>query len=241
MTYRPYPKYATRDAHAGPLTTCDRCGMLDNGLRMQFQFDFKGGAAPQNAGLIVCDRCQDDFNFQQKLLIIPPDPPTFYNVRPETYAVNETNWLTTTDGQEIITTESDEPIITNFPNPGDVGNASVLTCRISAPGGSVAVAYLDLFVGAPSQGGTSVLQSITGSATRTNIASALTTSGGVATNPDYIVITSASAAQTNLTYVGIFDAATSGTLLMEGAVGASPSIGLGNQVQFNQLGLSITL
>lgn len=208
---------------------------------MSFQYDFRGGSAPINTQILRCVRCQDGLQWQARLLIIPPDPPTFYNVRPENYTVDETNWLTTTDGQEIITTESNEPIITNFPNPGDAGNASILTCRISAPGGSVAVAYLDLFLGAPSQGGVSVLQSITGSATRTNIASALTTSGGVATNPDYIVITSASAAQTNLTYVGIYDAATHGTLLMEGAVGASPSIGLGNPVQFNQLGLSITL
>ena len=122
MTYRPYPKYATRDAHAGPLTTCDRCGMLDNGLRMQFQFDFKGGAAPQNTGLIVCDRCQDDFNFQQKLLIIPPDPPTFYNVRPESYTVDETNWLTTESG-DIINTQDGEPLIQSIPNPGDTAVA----------------------------------------------------------------------------------------------------------------------
>jgi hypothetical protein len=207
---------------------------------MVFQYDFRGGSSPINTQILRCPRCLDDLNYQNKLLIIPPDPPAFFNVRPETYAVNETNWLTTDEG-EIITTESDEPIITNIPNPGDVGNASVLTCEISAPGGSVAVAYLDLFIGAPSQGGTSVLQTITGSGTRTNIASVLTTSGGVATNPDYIVIASASAAQVNVTYVGIYDAATGGTLLMEGAVGASPSIGLGNQVQFNQLGLSITL
>lgn len=240
MTYRPYPKYASRDPHAGPLTTCSTCGFLWNGSDMVFQYDFRGGSSPINTQVLRCPRCVDDMSFQQKLLIIPPDPPTFYNVRPETYAVNETNWLTTESG-DIITTESNEPIITNVPNPGSVGNASVLASDISAPGGSVAVVYLDLFIGAPSQGGTSVLETITGSATRTNIAGALTTSGGVATNPDYIVITSASAAQTNVTHVGLYNAATGGTLLMEGAVSASPSIGLGNQVQFNQLGLSITL
>lgn len=240
MAKRPHPKRTTTNPHDGPWSACDRCGFLASMNRMAFQYDYLGGSVPQNLGLLVCETCTDALNFQQKLLILPPDPAPIFNTRPETYAVNETNWLTTESG-DIITTDSGDPIITNIPNPGSVGNASVLTCRISAPGGSVAVAYLDLFIGAPSQGGASVLQSITGSATRTNIASALTTSGGVATNPDYIVITSASAAQTNLTYVGIYNAATGGTLLMEGAVGASPSIGLGNQVQFNQLGLSITL
>lgn len=239
MTYRPYPKYASRDAHAGPLTTCSTCGLLWNGSDMGFQYDFRGGSSPINTQILRCPRCFDSLAYQQKLLIIPPDPPTFYNVRPEPYSVDEANWLTTNE-QQIILTEADEPITTNIPNPAD-SVASVLACRISAPGVSVAVCYLDLFIGAPSQGGRSVLADITGSSTRTNIASALTTAGGIATNPDYIVVSSASAAQTNVTFVGIYDAATGGTLLMEGAVSASPTIGLGNPVQFNQLGLYITL
>jgi hypothetical protein len=116
-----------------------------------------------------------------------------------------------------------------------------LGCAIVASGGSVAVAYLDLFDGDPASGGRSVLSAITGSATRTNIASSLTTVLGVAKNPDVIVVSTASESQTNVSWVGLYSAATAGTLLMRGPCSASPTIALGNPVQFPALGLQINL
>lgn len=83
---------------------------------MVFQYDFRGGSSPINTNILRCPRCLDDLSFQQKLLIIPPDPPTFYNVRPEPYAVDETNWITTQSG-DIIDTQSGAPLITSVPNP----------------------------------------------------------------------------------------------------------------------------
>lgn len=85
---------------------------------MQWQYDFLGGSVPQNRQLLLCPRCLDALRWQAKLIIIPPDPPPIFNTRPETYTVDETNWLVTDDGS-VITTEGSDPIITSVPNPGD--------------------------------------------------------------------------------------------------------------------------
>jgi hypothetical protein len=112
---------------------------------------------------------------------------------------------------------------------------------ILAPGGDVSTAYLDLFDGNPSSGGVSVLSAITGSSVRTDIASSLTTTSGIATNTSAIVISAESESQTNISYVGIYSASISGALLMSGTVSASPTIALGNPVRFGALGLTINL
>lgn len=207
---------------------------------MQFQYDFLGGSVPQNLGLLVCPRCVDPLTWQQKLLILPPDPAPIFNTRPEPYTVDETNWLTTEDG-DILTTESGSEFITQIPNPATAADTSYLVCEILSPGGSVAVCYLDLFDGDPASGGGSVLSAITGSATRTNVAADLTTTLGIAQNLATLVIAAASAGVASVTHVGIYDAATAGTLLMSGALSASPTIAEGNPVEFAALALSINL
>ena len=91
---------------------------------MQFQWDFFGGATPQNTGYLVCDRCLDDPAYQYKLLILPPDPPPQLNIRPEPYAVDATNFRITEDGDTRITETGDDRIdqsnLTPTGNP-DVG------------------------------------------------------------------------------------------------------------------------
>ncbi len=208
---------------------------------MQFQYDFMGGSVPQSLGILVCQRCLDDLNWQQKLLILPPDPMPIFNTRPESYVVDETNWLTTQDGS-IFQTQSADTYVTPV-NPSDDPNVCILAASLFYPSGSVAVAYYDLFIGNPAgSGATSVLSLITGSATRTNIASSLQTSGGIATNPDVITVTSSAATITNVEYIGIYSAAVSGTLLVSGPVSATfPTIVEGIVVQFDALSLSIDL
>ena len=240
MAHRPHPKNASTNPALGPWSTCDRCGFLFNGSKLQFDYQFMGGSVPQSTGFVVCGPCSDRLNFQQALIILPPDPPSFMNVRPENYYVDETTFLTTEDG-DVLTTESDVPLSPDIPDQDDVAATSLLASSIVESGGSVAVAYLDLFNGDPSGAGTSVLSAITGSATRTNIASSLTTNAGVATNTSALTVASESAATVNVSYVGIYNAASGGTLLMSGAVSASPTIAEGNVVQFAALGLSIDL
>ena len=240
MARRPHPMGASLNPHDGPWVTCDRCGFISSQNRMQFQYDFMGGSVPQNLGLLVCSKCLDDLNWQAKLLILPPDPKPIFNTRPEPYIVDETSWLTTED-EEIIETESGELFITPYTNPATAANTTFLVSSISASGGSVATAYLDLFDGDPAAGGLSVLATITGSATRTNIASSLDTVLGIAQNTTPLIISTSSASQTNISYVGIYSAASGGTLLMSGTVSASPSISSGNPVRFDYLGLQIDL
>lgn len=244
MPYRPHPSGTTTNPGDGPWSACDRCGRLYSGNRLQFQYDFMGGNVPQNLGLLVCSKsCLDELNWQQKLLILPPDPPPFFNTRPENYAVDETNWLTTQDG-DVITTQGDSPIVTPIPNPDSPADATYLTAVLAYSGGSISVAYLDLFIGDPSGADFySVLEAITGSATRTDVASSLTiNSENVAANPDTITVSSSSASTTSVEYVGIYDAASGGNLLVSGPVSATfPTVQLGAIVQFNALGLSIDL
>ena len=133
---------------------------------------------PQNTGFLVCPKHIDPLNVLDMPYILPPDPLPVYNARPENYALDESSDLGTEDG-DTITTEDGVPITTAIPNPSFTANTSKLTSFVLAPSGSVATAYLDLFDGDPTAGGTSVLATITGSATRTNIAADLTTVNGI--------------------------------------------------------------
>lgn len=120
MTHRPSPKYATKDARAGAWTTCDDCGFIDNQSRMQFQFDYMGGAVPMNTGYLVCRRCLNGLNYQRKLLIIPPDPPPLKNTRAENYYIDETDFRTTEDGDTRDTQDGEGRVI--IERMGGTGN-----------------------------------------------------------------------------------------------------------------------
>ena len=211
---------------------------------MQFQYDYMGGAIPMNTGFLVCPRCVDDLNYQRKMLVIPPDPPPLLNTRPEPYSIDETNFFSTMDGDQIVTMQGDN-IITQFPNPTANANTSVLvlSANLDTAQTSLAAAYLDLFLGDPANGGTSILPIITGSALRTNVVSSLEMTGErVMTNSAYLTVTSASAGQSNVSHVGIYNAGAGGLLLASGPVGATyPTILQNTVVRFDQLGLRIQL
>lgn len=242
MSKRPHPRGTTTNPSVGPWTTCDRCGFVSSMSRMQFQYDFMGGSAPQNLGILVCGRCLDDLQYQNMLLILPPDPAPIFNTRPEAYVADETNWLTTQDS-EIITTEDDALFTTPIPNPSDDPNTTYLSASLSYPGGSVATLYLDLFIGDPSADGTSVLSLITGSSTRTNIAASVDTDAAdLATTIEEIVVAASAANITSVEYIGFYDAATAGNLLVSGVVSATfPTVAEGARVAIAATGLQIQL
>jgi len=210
--------------------------------RMAFQFDYLGGSTPQNLGLLVCARCTDDLNYQQKLLILPPDPAPIANTRPEPYSVDETNWITTQDG-DIITTQDGDLMTPTIPSPDYNANTTVLAASLAYPGGSISPLYLDLFIGDPADGGTSILAAITGSGTRTNIASSMgVNTSNEAVNTVVITVTTAALANSNVQYIGLYDAATAGTLLVSGPVSATqPTLIKGVVVQFDELSLVLAL
>ncbi len=129
MPNRPHGR-AKLDPALGPWAVCDRCGLWYSQSDLTWQYDFQGGSTPQRLNILVCRRtCLDDYNYNNMLLILPPDPPPQANIRPEFFAVDEDNWLTTQE-EEIITTQSGDEIITNLPNPDDTAGTSDLTTNI---------------------------------------------------------------------------------------------------------------
>lgn len=242
MAYRWKPKYVEIDPdNPRAVGACDFCGLLWNHDRLQFLYQYMGSVQPQNTHYLVCPKCVFPLNPSDTPNILPPDPVPIYNSRPGFSDIyGETSYLSTEDG-DIIDTQDGDSLITAIPNPGDAANTTYLLSSISAPGGSVATAYLDLFDGDPSSGGRSVLSLITGSNTRTDISSSLSTVSGYAKNYDTLSVVSASENQTNVSWVAIYSASISGALLMSGPCSASPTIALGNPVVFPALGLSINL
>lgn len=241
MVYRWKPRNAIVDAeNPAAWGTCDRCGFVWNLNRLTWQYDYQGTPQLQNLRFLVCPPCYDAPQPQLSPFILPPDPPPIYNARPENYVVDETNWLTTQDN-EIIDTQSGEDLIQSLPNPAPSPPYVNLTAALTYHLGSVAVAYIDLFSGNPLSGGISVLATLTGSATRMNAASVLTTVSGIAENTSAVVLTTACVAMPNINYVGIYDAATAGNLLVSGQVSLSAFLSVGMPVQFDALGLTINL
>ena len=114
---RPHPKYSeTNPDDPRAWGVCDRCGRTWNLHRLQWQFAYQGSSQLQNTRFLVCETCYDVPNPQLSPVILSPDPPPLFNTRPEAYALDETNWLTTQDG-DIIDTELGEDLISTVPNP----------------------------------------------------------------------------------------------------------------------------
>lgn len=247
MAYRWRPKNAEVDPDSPrAFACCDRCGFLHNHHKLQWQFAYQGSALPQNTRRLVCDRCLDPLNPQDAPYIIPPDPLPVINARPGASSVDEGSWLITDEG-EIIATQDGDYIGTAIPNPDDAANASRITlARVDSPGllslfASLGIAYLDIFDGEPSAGGSSVLAALTGSATRTNLASSLSLyrSDTRLVNPAAITITSAALTRVNASHAAFYGAPTGGAPLISGPIGLSQTIAEGNPVTVAPLGIDI--
>lgn len=232
MPYRPHGRARVNPA-LGPWACCDRCQMWYSMADLTWQYDFRGGSTPQQLNLLVCRRtCLDELNYNNMLLILPPDPPPQGVIRPEFFDVDESNWLTTQD-ESILTTQSAVDLIQSIPNPASSANTTYLSARLDYPAGVVTTLYLDLFDGDPTAGGTSILLAITGSATRTNIASNVEATATFAENTTDITVTSSALVAHNVSYVGFYTASLDGTLLVSGRVALSqPLIALNTAVVF---------
>jgi|ERR1700680_2079039 len=249
MAYRYHPKNTEVDSdNPRAWAAADCCGFQWPLHQLRWQYSYRGTTTPQNTRFLVCPKHIDPLNPQDSPVILPPDPLPIYNARPENYTLDEASFLITQDGS-IITTESGLDLITPEPrNPDDSPLTVHLACAMKYHLGSVASVFLDLFNGNPTgSAGVSVLAAITGSATRTNIASQLTTTittQTIATNTSPIVVTASSLSAININYAGLYNAASGGALLTSGVlsvVGPPPSITVGAPVQFDALALSINL
>lgn len=73
---------------------CDRCGFVYNHVDLCWQNDYRGRNLA-NIRILVCERCEDEPQAQLKPRIIPPDPVSIKNARPERYCEYESNTRTT--------------------------------------------------------------------------------------------------------------------------------------------------
>lgn len=237
MALRWHPKNASVDPeNPRAWGQCDRCGMVWNLADLQWQYGYQGSSQPQNTRYLVCPKHIDPLNPQDKPYILSPDPVPVFNARPgASDAVGEASYLITEDG-DVIDTENSLHL-TTYDSQTDP-STSMIRSTISAPSATVTSAYLDLFDGDPVNGGRSVLSTITGSSTRTDIASSLSLYAGNTqyVNPDFISITS-SAGQANVSYVALYSASLSGALLWSGGCSVSPTIAEGVAVTIPPLGL----
>lgn len=249
---RYHPKYAETDPdHPRAWGTCDRCGRVNNLDRLQWQYDYRGSATLQNLRILVCGPCYDVPQVQLTPNVLSPDPAPIFNARPEPYVVDETDWFGTepafrSDGagasnSDIITTQDGDPL-TLENNPSKNASTVHFVATLAKSGVSLSTAYLDYFNGDPSTNGTSVLVALTGSSTRTDVASQLTDVSGIAENADFIIVTSAASASTNVNYLAVYDAALGGNLLVSGPLavkGPPSSVTAGVPIVFDPLFLQI--
>lgn len=137
-------------------------------------------------GVLCCDRCLDDLQPQLRTIILPPDPQPIINARVEQFSLDEAG------PTQYLNTEMD----------GGVQPGSYF--------------YLDIYNGDPDLGGASVLEDLTGSATRTNVASVMSVNRGYAANTSVITLTESAENTVNAYWVVMFSAASGGTRLMDG-------------------------
>jgi hypothetical protein len=190
---------------------CDRCGKWYNHDALQWQYEW-AGTQLINLGALVCETCLDEPQIQLKTIILPPDPPPVLNARVEPFSLDESG-----PTQELV--------------------AEIVTDQSAIP----PVFYLDLYDDDPTDGGTSILGALTGSATRTNYASVMTTVGAQATNTTTISITTSAETTATAAWVVIFDAATAGNMLMYGELEPPQTITEWNGAEFAVDGLVVLL
>ena len=86
---RPHPRGTETDPSSPRAwATCERCGLLFNLFKLQWQFDWRGTAL-MNLRILVCETCLDEPQRQLGTIVLPPDPPPIMNARPEAYAIDE--------------------------------------------------------------------------------------------------------------------------------------------------------
>lgn len=89
MANRPHPKKARTDASSPQAwATCDRCNCVVNLVDLRVQVDWRG-LSLQSLFIRVCDTCYDAPQRQLGTIILPPDPVSVINARPEAYPSDE--------------------------------------------------------------------------------------------------------------------------------------------------------
>ncbi|HEY6861667.1 MAG TPA: hypothetical protein VI358_18020 [Pseudolabrys sp.] len=202
MAYRWHGRARVNPDYPQAWATCDRCGFNYNLVDLQWQWDWGAGFQMYNKRILVCDECYDKPAEFLRAIVIPPDPPALYNLRIEPYAVDEQ------------------------------GPTQTIIAELDLGTPTITALYLDLFDGDPSDGGSSILATLKGSATRTNFASSMSApSALVSTNTAIITLVTNAVTSANLTWLAAYDSATAGSLLAAAAV-VPQTVVMGNGLAF---------
>ena len=98
---RPHPKRAATDPRRPQAWgTCDRSGFVTNQKKLQWQFEWSGTQLV-NLRFLVTPDMYDKPNRQLGTIILPPDPVSILNARPEPYQFEERTYLVGQDGQQL--------------------------------------------------------------------------------------------------------------------------------------------
>ena len=85
MSMRPHGKASIDARSPRALAICDRCQFMVNHGELRWQMQWRGPRL-QNIRLLVCQSCYDIPQEQLRTIILPIDPVTIANARPENYA-----------------------------------------------------------------------------------------------------------------------------------------------------------
>lgn len=86
---RPHGRAQISPSRPRALAVCDRCGFLYNHDQLQWQYDWRGPKL-QNLRVLVCQPCLDKPQENgQRTIILPPDPVSIQNARPEQYVADD--------------------------------------------------------------------------------------------------------------------------------------------------------
>jgi hypothetical protein len=98
---RPHPRRArTNASHPDAWGTCDRSGFIGNQKNLQWQYEWAGTQLINKRILCVPDQI-DIPNRQLGTIILPPDPVSILNARPEPYSIDEQTFLVSQTGQQL--------------------------------------------------------------------------------------------------------------------------------------------
>src|SRR5271169_3041050 len=99
---RPHPKRTSTNVRS-PRSwgTCDRSGFIANHEDLVWQFDFRGTQL-ENLRILVAPDMLDEPQRQLGTIILPPDPVSILNARPEQYAYEEQTHRITQTGQQRL-------------------------------------------------------------------------------------------------------------------------------------------
>lgn len=73
---------------------CQRCGMWYNRVNLEFQFEWRG-ATLQNTYILVCKKCKDIPQEQNRAIVLPADPTAIFYPSVEDFTADSSDYRTT--------------------------------------------------------------------------------------------------------------------------------------------------